>query len=299
MPTTWTDDAGADYLDTVALLQDEIARLEDELRRRDEEAVGPSPEPPAAVVDGEADAKLGELAALLADRDETIGLLCDQLAAIEEVGAARTAEWEQLDGWVRQLEERIDRDGQRPAADVEAAREAEALRDRLESQERAWGAERARLDQEIAWLRARQAEAAARAGDHDRAAVEAENQRLRDECLRLAALEVAAAEAEALRERSRELQEQCDQARRDLDLARDDLARERVEREAELAALRASLASAKAIEPAAPAASTADERIRALRLHLREIHEREAKEREERQLVNRLSRLWRRPAPRS
>jgi len=295
MPSTWTEGTGSDYLDTVSLLQEEISRLEDELRRR-EEAVPEAREEPQAGPAGEvAEARIGELTDLLAERDETIGLLCDQLAALEEAGAARSAEWEQMDRWVRELEEKIDREATPSQDPDEGFRQANALRERLEGRERAWEAESARLEQEIAGLRSRLAEAPSLAGDHARAALESENHRLRDECRRLAGFEAAAAEATALRERWQELQEQLEQARYALLLANDELRRERFECEAELVTLRASLASAKASRPAEPAV---DERIMALRHHLREVHEREEQERAERQIYKRLSRLWRRPASR-
>lgn len=295
MPSTTTEDTDSAYLDTVSLLQEEVARLEDEIRRRDEatpEAPQPSQPDPA---DNIAGARIVELTAQMAERDETIGLLCEQLAALEEVGAARSAEWEQMDRWVRELEEKLDREGSRPADPDEGHREAEALRERLEIRERAWEAESARLEEEIAGLRTRLTEAPVLAGDEARAALEAENHRLRDECRRLVGLEGTAAEVTILRERMHDLQVQLGQDRQALDQANDDLRRERLERDAELAALRASLASAKAARPAEP---SIDERIRALSLHLREVHEREEREREERQLSHRIARLWRRSASR-
>lgn len=288
MPSTRTEETGSAYLDTVSLLQEEIARLEDELRRRDE-AIPEAPQGPReGPGDEAAGSRVGELTALLAERDATIGLLCEQLAALEEAAAAKWAEWEQMDRWVRELEERIDREGT-PARDPdEGLRQAEALREQLEGRERAWAAESARLEREIAGLRSRLAEAPSLAGDHARAALEAENHRLRDECLRLAGFEAEAAEAAALRERSSDLQGQLGEARQALERANEEYRREWIEGRAELATLRASLASANA--------ASVDERINAFKLHLREVHEGEERERAERQLFNRLSRLWRRPA---
>ena len=295
MPSTWIEGTGSDYLDTVSLLQEEIARLEDELRRRDEAVPEPPHEPQAGPAAEVAESRVGELTALLAERDETIRLLCDQLAALEEAGAARSAEWEQMDRWLRALEEKIDREAATPQDPDDGLRQSDALREQIEGRERAWEAESARLEQEIAGLRARLAEAPILDGDHARAALESENHRIRDECRRLAGFEAAADEAEALRERCQDLQDQCDQARSALIMAKDDLRRERFEFEVELVTLRASLASAKACRPSEP---SVDERIMALSLHLREVHERDEKERAERQIFNRLSRLWRRPASR-
>ncbi|MBX6312624.1 MAG: hypothetical protein IRY99_06845 [Isosphaeraceae bacterium] len=291
MPSTWTDETGGDYLETVALLQEEIARLEAELRLRDEAAPAVASEPEATPAIEAAEARIGELTAQLAERDEMIGLLCEQLAALEEVRAARSAEWEQMSRWVQELEERIERGGTRPPDPDEGLREAEALRERLEAQQRSWGAERARLEQEISGLRSRLAQASDVASNDARATLESENHHLRDECRRLAAVEIEAAEAAALREQARALRAELDQAHRALDQARDDLRRERMEHEAELAALRTSLASAKA---SGQVEATPDERIRAIRLQLREAHEREERERAERKLSSRLSRLWQR-----
>jgi hypothetical protein len=294
MPPTTIEETDSAYLDTVALLQEEIARLEDELRRRDE-AAPEAPQQPSGQADEAAGARIAELSALLTEREETIGLLCEQLAALEEAGAARSAEWEQMDRWVRELEEKIEREGARPAAPDEDRRQAEALRERLEERERAWAAESAGMQQEITGLRSRLAEAPELSGDEARAALEAENHRLLDECRRLVELEGAAAETTVLRERLRDAKEQLAQARQALEQATDDLRRERLEREAETASLRASLAGARA---ARPAELSVDDRIKALTIHLREVHDREEQERAERQLFNRLSRLWRGPASR-
>lgn len=293
MPSSWTEGASSDYLDTVSLLQEEISRLEDELRHRDEAVHEPPQEPEADHAGQAADSRIGELTTLLAERDETIQLLCDQLVAIEEASSARAAEWEQMDRWVRALEDKIDREATPPPDQGEGLRQVDALREQLEGRERAWEAESTRLGREIVALRSRLAEAPSLAGDQARAALESENHRLRDECRRLAGFEEEAAEATALREQRRGLQEQLQEARHALDLANDELRRERFEYEAELVTLRASLASAKASRPAEP---SVDERIHALRLHLREVHEVEERERAERQIFHRLSRLWRRPA---
>ena len=206
MTSAWPDESGTDYLDTVTLLQEEIARLEAELRQRDEAVLDePSPRPLGDPATEDAGARqIHELTTLLTERDETIGLLCEQLAALEEAGAARAAEWEQMDRWVRELEERIEREGTRTSDpdENESFRQTEVLRERLESRERAWEAERAHFEREIAGLRSRLTDASGQADDHARAALEAENHRLRDECRRLAGFEAAEAEAQALRERS-------------------------------------------------------------------------------------------------
>ncbi len=295
MSMTRIDEASDAYLETFALLQEEIARLEAELRLRDESPAEASPAPGDRRENEAAEARVAELTALLAERDETIGLLWDQLAALEEAGSARAAEWEQLSRWVEELEARIE-GGDTRSPDPDAGfREAEALRERLGSEQRAWEAERARLEQEVSVLRNRLAEASAQFGDQAHTALEDENRRLRDECRRLAVLGAEAASVGVLRNRTRELEAELEQAREASDHAADELHRLRLEHEAELAALRVTLTGTKvAVTPE----SSPDERIRALRLHYREVHEREEKERQERQLSSRLSRLWRRSGPR-
>src|SRR5262249_51741924 len=102
---------GVDYLETIALLQEEVARLEQELRGRDERPPETSSDGAASDPEGtDAAAAMEEAAAAraeierleseLAGREETIGLLLDQLSRVEEAHAANRAEWEQLAGWL-------------------------------------------------------------------------------------------------------------------------------------------------------------------------------------------------------
>src|SRR5262249_11416424 len=89
---------------TIARRREGIARLENELQEREEACR----EIESAYQQGErsevADPASGEeaarLRAELSARDETIGLLLDQLRLIEEAEAATRAEWEQLAQWV-------------------------------------------------------------------------------------------------------------------------------------------------------------------------------------------------------
>ena len=153
------DQTDADYLETIALLQDEIARLEEELLAREE--IGPS----SAQTDrsradpGDPDElpnrqELDRLGADLAARDETINLLLDQLRLVEEAESASRVEWEQLTQWVAEVEQRIERqDGagtEKLALELDAHRkQAEECRLQLDLERTAWIDQRRGLENEI------------------------------------------------------------------------------------------------------------------------------------------------------
>src|SRR5579883_1068325 len=99
----------SDYQDTIALLQEEIARLEDEIRLRDEARA----ESPYAPINGTPEesremARVAELTAEIAHRDETINWLFEQCRLLEEAEAASRAEFEQLDRWMSEVEQRVE-----------------------------------------------------------------------------------------------------------------------------------------------------------------------------------------------
>lgn len=298
-----TDDLGGDYLDTVALLQEEIARLEAELRLRDEAAAGSLAsvsDPGAASRDEDAERRTAEWTAELAHRDETINLLWEQVLRFEEAEAASRAEWDQLHQWLQDVEQRIE-GGDDQARDLQAERDAarrETLRlqREVETDRRAWEIQRRSLEAEIEGLRARLADPGQPApSDAHRAALELEDRQLRETSLRLASLETAAAEADGLREQLLVLQAQFEEAKQALGRQTDDRERERREHEAELAAQRTR--SVRPTLPTPDANLSPDERVRALRQHLRDLHDEEQKERRNHQLSSRISRLWRRTGP--
>ncbi len=209
------EDPGTHYREVIALLEEEVARLEQELRWRDQ---APSARPSrdaastpdeseatAASEDvGVARAAIERLEAEVASREETIGLLLDQLSRVEEAQASGRAEWEQLSGWLAELEERVEgHDGdallqlqQRLAGQQQ---QADELRKKAEQDRRAGEAQR-RIDEgEIARLQAELAQVRAAApggtdGDGERAAsgpvadlavidgLRSENLRLRSAC---------------------------------------------------------------------------------------------------------------------
>jgi hypothetical protein len=332
-------DTDVDYLETIALLQEEVGRLEQELRWRDQ---GPSETASegSASKQGEADPvskgeavvareEVGRLEAELAGREETIGLLLDQLSRVEDAQAASRAEWDQVSGWLAELEQRVEgQDGdallrlqERLTAQQQ---QAEELRRRAEEDRRGAEAQRQVYEGEIARLRAALAQdrtgaPAGREGDSERAApdsrpdsevieaLRSENLRLRAACEGLAKRSTIeppesweAKLAESLKER--------DALRRQVEQIQDERRREQLEHRAALAELQAQLSRVSLARPEPPEAvqgaetipHARDEQLRfqALRQHLLDIHQQEAAERKQKQLIPRLSRLWGRTGPR-
>jgi chromosome segregation ATPase len=280
-----------DYQDTVALLQEEIARLEEEIRLRDEAIDTPAPAPDRGAAGLVADRRIDELTAALAERDATITLLWEEVQRFEEAEVARRAEWDQLHRWVEEVERRVEGGG--AGADFHEELDAErrrleAERQEVEAERRGWEARRRALESEVADLRARLA-----AGGRGPAGPA--DARIEDLSRRLAEAESAAAEVEAVRNQLRSARAEAEGLMRELHRAEDDRERHRREHEAELAALRSQ--AARVASRPATADPSPDDRLRALRDHLREIHDREEQERQNKQLASRLSRLWRRTGP--
>jgi len=309
----------ADYLETIALLQDEIARLEEELLAHEE--IGPS----SARTDrsradpGDPDElpnrrELDRLGAELAARDETINLLLDQLRLVEEAESASRVEWEQLTQWVAEVEQRIER--QDGAATEKLTQELNAHRRKAEEsrlERKAWNDQRRGLENEIQRLQSLLARAAQEdAASSDGAALailESENQRLRQLCHDHD--ETIKSEVRAQREAMEMARREREEIRRERDLVQDERDRERREYEIAVASLRSQVSraavSAHVSEGHAarsdassdvPSALEADIRIREFRQHLKEIHSHEAEARNHNRLGARLSRLWTRTGPR-
>ena len=317
------DQADADYLETIALLQDEIARLEEELLAHEE--IGPSsahtdrsradPGDPDELPNRQ---ELERLGAELAARDETINLLLDQLRLVEEAESASRVEWEQLTQWVAEVEERIERqDGaatEQLTLELDAHRsQAEECRLQLDLERKAWNDQRRGLENEIQRLQSLLARAAQEdAASSDGAAMailDSENQRLRQLCHDLD--ETIKSEARSLREAMEMARRELEEVRRERDLVQDERDRERREYEIAVASLRSQVSraalSAHESEGHAtgsdassdvPSALEADIRIREFRQHLKEIHCHEAEARNHNRLGARLSRLWTRTGPR-
>jgi len=316
------DQADADYLETIALLQDEIARLEGELLAHEEtgasSAYSDRPRADAGAHDELPDRQeLDRLGAELAARDETINLLLDQLRLVEEAESASRVEWEQLAQWVAEVEQRIERqDGaatEKLALELDAQRrQAEEARLQLNLERKAWNDERCGLENEIQRLQsllARAAQEVAAPGDGVALVIlESENERLRQLCQNLD--ETIKSEVQSLREAMEMGRRELDDVRKERDLVQDERNRERHEYEIAVASLRSQASRAavaahesegRAARPEAssnvPPALEADIRIREFRQHLKEIHCHEAEARNRNKLTARLSRLWTRTGP--
>jgi hypothetical protein len=323
-----------EYLETIALLQQEVTRLEHELESRGERSWGTDSaglawaeeEMEPSHADAPAQRELERLNSELAAREETVALLLDQLSLVDEAKAAHEAEWEQLTKWVAELEQRVEGQDEHALHAMHARladqeRQAKELQAQAEQERRGWEIERRAIESEAARLRRElaQAEANARstgnegqpdpgsgAGAETLDALEEENGRLR--ALQAIAEQSAAENADALRARLGQVEDERDQIQRQLERFQDDTKREKLEFEATIAELRTRLSRASLVqaEPAHPPkghddhlrALEPDLRVRALRQHLLEIHQREEEGRKQRTLSTRLSRLWSRTSPR-
>ena len=158
----------ADYLETIAILQDEVARLEQELQLHDERQRETTSIDEASLHDEAAAASAREnvagepgeverFQAELVSREETIRLLLDELIRVEEAQAATRAEWEQLAAWVAELEHRVEGHDEDALHELENRLAAEqqkvdALQVKSEQDRRAWEAQRQIYQAEIARL---------------------------------------------------------------------------------------------------------------------------------------------------
>jgi hypothetical protein len=331
------NDASAEYLETIALLQEEIARLENELLAREEScqstvADGRSSDDEVAPGYLALQGEKARLAAELASRDETITLLLDQLRLVEEAEATSRAEWEQLAQWVTEVEERVERQSREEGSSGEerssqdemiavARRQADDTRSLLDRERNGWHEKQRDLEAQIEQLQALLARQSAReasrgeagAGCQSDAAkalalLEVENRRLRQAIKKLE--ETSRSESQVLGERLGVAERELAAARKAHDAVEDERARERREFEIAVASLRsqAARASVAAYEINGHGASSAaagdgssaldaDIRIRAFRQHLKEIHSHEAEVRNSNRLGARLSRLWTRTVP--
>jgi hypothetical protein len=308
-----------DYQETIALLQEEVVRLENELRLRDEAGSDDRRhEGSDAAIDGAASRQVASLLDELANREETINLLLEQARLFEEAESADRANWDQLNHWVQELEQRVESGGGSSGLMQEALederRKAGSEREAFQAERRAWDAQRKAMESEAEKLQGMLARAAQQpdaAGDSVAKGLEQENRRLRAAMSELARVSAAAAEADSLRERLATTQGELAQTTRTLQELLDEHGRERKEHEALVNELRSQVARESlkrqetqvlnAVVPAGKkdgSAMSPDDRIRAFRQHLKEIHEKEAEERAQRKISARLSRLWRKTGPR-
>lgn len=313
-------DPAAEYLETIALLQDEISRLENELLsredtvNRDSDMVRPRDDRDESDLQAMR-SELHRLESELAGRDETINLLMEQLRLVEEAESASRDEWEQLAGWVAEVERRVELqdvgedNGLR--FELEAQRkQAEELRGQAEHQRTTWNHQRLAYEKEIERLRGLIAESSGGSTNSHAAleVLETENRRLRKYYEELEqSLET---QSDSWRDRQEKLTQVLTETRTQLSQVQDDRQRERREFEAEIASLRSQLSRASLVQGQAAPVETrevkggddsialeVDMRIRAFRQHLQEIHNHESETKNQNRLNLRLSRLWSRTGP--
>jgi chromosome segregation ATPase len=358
------------YDDSISILQEEIARLEDELRMHAESKAltGVSHE-----AEQELQAKQDSLTAQIADRDDTILLMFDQVRGLEEALAASREEWEQLDRWVQEVEQRVEStEGADRDKDAQLLVEHENLKKKLrraEQRRRVLQLEVFRLNGEVGKTAQAPTESISRPSAADQEEIESlratiaslrkqlisvpqefkvEGRSVELDVAGLEALQARNAELEkeliglrdelgaALRDRATEKQElevlkvECEGLekrvkilpglRREFDrvkaenleieaklnAALDDAERQRIEFEASMAEMRTDSVAAAIAPPSLLTTNaersgemTIEERMSAFRKHLHEVHQREVAERRERKLSTRLSRLWRKTAPKT
>jgi chromosome segregation ATPase len=307
------------YLDTLALLQEEIARLEEEVRQRDE-ALAESEHASAQLLPESNPAEAArniELSTELAQREETIIFLLEEIRLVGEAETAGRAEWEQLNQWVELVEHRVDA---RAEQDLNLARELDSERRNVEevrvaadADRRAWDKQRKDLEEEVERLRPKFSTVNNQTNSQTKRALEsleAENRRLRKACDNLTHATASGPEFEAVRAQLASSESLLKEARTDLVRIQDDRLSERNEHEAALSTLRTQVAcdqlrtreevdgsAANAIPPSAGPEPSIDERIRAFRQHLHDVHQRELEERSQKRFSARLARLWRRTGP--
>lgn len=303
-------------VDTIALLQDEIARLEAEIRNHDE-----------ARITGEMTATrdhnhghdvveplqllINELSFDLAAKEETIALLLEQTRFYEDAAAVQRAEWDELQRWIEDVEQRFaSNDGgeSRDLARIEAEKHRfEGLTHQAAADRSAWDLQRRGLEQEIHRLRSPASQTPANASAVSATAVlEDENRKLRERLHDLESSTPKTPEVETVRKKLTETLTRFDASEVAHRRAGDEWSREKAQLTAALSAAQGQVAREALLAPvdipvesaATSAAVEADERIRAFRQHLQELHRREAEERTNRGgLSSRLSKLWHHGAP--
>ena len=250
------DQADADYLETIALLQDEIARLEEELLAHEE--IGPTRRAPIAHARTRA-----TLTSCPTGRNST-GLVpswrpgmrrstscLTSFASSRKPSRPAGSNGSSSPQWVAEVEQRIERqDGaatEKLALELDAHRsQVEECRLQLNLERKAWNDQRRGLENEIQRLQSLLARAAQEdAASSDRAALailESENQRLRQLCQDHD--ETIKSEARSQREAMEMARRESEEVRRERDLVKDEKDRERREYEIAVASLRSQVSRA-------------------------------------------------------
>jgi hypothetical protein len=278
----------ADYLETIAILQEEVERLEQELQFQAERQGVTAPYDEASIPDeagaaGAVENGAGEgkdvewFKAELVSREETIRLLLDELSLLEEAQAATRAEWEQLAEWVSELEHRVAGQDGNALYELEnrlAAQQqkADALQLKSEQDRRAWEAQGQLYQNEIARLQTALCQVATSSEtprSHDGRdtqgpspdtnvveALTAENLRLRAAWQELVERVSAADRSESLEAKLAGTLNEQQQLRRRLEQIEDERNRERLEHAAKVGELQARLSEASLIRPEGPPPET-------------------------------------------
>lgn len=269
---------------TISLLHAEIECLQQELEQRDEQLTelrNRQFEKPIDVVAVHASAhRLDDLLMELQSSDERIASLEHELRVLEELQAAESAEHQQIESWVQDIEVRL----AKREEEIEA--EMELLRERLRRESAALLAAEQRADEGVS-----------KGGDEElqrelrslREKYETLRQSHEDTLEQNRQLEVRFREHQAATDEA-SLQERIDQAVRAerLEIAQERAALSRREHEitSKIRELESSMESQ-------PRVSEADEKFKVFRERLKELHEQEVAEYRAPTMGQRLVKLWR------
>lgn len=258
--------------DSSGLLQGEVDVLLDELACRDdrirelEQQVGRGGTEPGGEISAAQLDRMEQLLAELEHGDERVARLEELLAAAEEAGQAEQEERRQLEAWL---------------ADIEL---------RVTEQEQQWQAERDSLLRQLEQARELGSAVEQSESATDSAAVSAPQDAARNRQLEAEIQQLKTAAVDQNDEIERRVAEKVEAELRAhrLQMAQD---------HAQLARDRAELQRSRELEPveSTPAevdVDNADQRIKVLRDHLRQIRDDEEQQRREHKLSHRLARLW-------
>jgi chromosome segregation ATPase len=278
------------HQDTVDILRSEVALLEQELAERDARVAELSAQVAGTVPRGDESteqapdtlalvSRLEQLLDELDRKDQREASLQETLRAAEEASRAEQEERQQIEAWLGEIEERVgQRETEWQAANDELRQRLDVVATERDRAERALtagsaGKQHGALPPEVlTGLRQQVAELQQKLYDKEK-----DEASLRE---RLAKAEAGASAAATKAPLDKTLREE----RLQLAHERAELARQRAELEHDRRGLNRG-------------PSEVDQRVQALRDHLREIHERqlvEQKERQQHSLSGRIARLWKR-----
>lgn len=206
--------------------------------------------------------RLEQLLTELQERDEQVSTLTQLLNAAEETSRAEREERDQLNGWMRDIEERFG------------------------SREQEWQLHRQTLEQAIQTITAER--------DHAETAINADTSNAKLEAMQTL-MNGLRQTAESQRQQLKESETEIAELRQQLQRSNNSQIREQMaqlaEERAEVARQRQELEAARQTENRS-APNDATLKLQALRQHLNEIHVQEQQEKEERKLSSRIAKLW-------